>query len=862
MQLLGPYNSRLQAFHYQELLNLYKEAIAAGDFAGDQTFDITALNTLIQQSNDFSTLPLPSAEQRVTDDSLNNPLDLLTARFNAITSEANDFSSRAAGLISVIKKDTRLLDILISSAGLQSWIASLPKLTPSQQFNWDFGMGAGASSNQITQQDPANGVIYITKCPTNTYLDAIEGDINTGLVAPSTDVSVPPQSMQWQWLPMTVGEQAEDLYGVDWAELNLLETDPILTFLSTPAVNVQLPLGGTINGVFNVAGQTINGSIPVYVRILFVPRRNNTVITTVNAISDFSFENGGSGWTFGAGWTLGNNGQLAHTGLQYANKAPLSIWSSATTYHINNPISYLGKEYLSLTTNTNSVPNKPGTTDWTPGGILSSPVFPLDPMNNVYIEGWLLNTGANGIVTIQLTCLDHAGVPISPSIAIPGVSAAEAYLEVSEILQAISDPGVVFGRIDLYVTGQTTGTWQFDDIRVHLPQNISPYQVNQDNISVYMPLAGSVMPQTVFFENDDFVIDDISNVTVMGLPDGEQFTVRFTEDFPAYQCSINETIWSPVVMLDPNRPYPDTETNFDPISITNNASGQRTLFPITDEQGVPTGMTLEIVGVPSFQYYFLVTTPATPQFGATAVLEIDLSSPTYMNGLVLSPFSTYPVRITKVETESFTSDTRQTVGLPNQIIDRPMLLTFPTTLLSKIYLTCYQENYTLSELVAEPPDSLRRDTLVALQTVLPFNVRRPSRAVPIYYRGAQYAIGLEDIAGIASTPILPGVFISGPYHFDGCPDVYRFDADVVDPNSSSKFNAYMCWKAYNSSGVVVNSELVGVGINEGGCAAWPFPLPSILDRSTIDHVDIFLKFVIRDPEVVLQRFLLQVSDAG
>jgi hypothetical protein len=678
MQLLGPYNSKLQAFHYQELLNLYKEAIAAGDFAGDQTFDTSAINTLIQQSQDFSTLPLPAAEQRATEDSLNNPLNLLTARFSAITAEAGDFSARAAGLIAVLKKDTSLLDMLVSAANLQNWIQSLPILSPSQQFSWSYGMGNGPSSEQITQEDPSNGVIYPAKCPINTYLDCTDGVINTGLVGPSTDTLVSPQSMQWQWSPMTEGEQAEDLYGGTWTELNLLETRPILNFLPNPAVTTLLPLGGSTSGVFSVNGQVLGGSIPIYIRTLFIPRRNNVTLTPSNAISDSSFANGGSTWTFEGGWTLLTSSQ-AHLDNFYASKAPLTAWSSGTTYHIGDLVSYLGREYKSLDTNTAQQPNAPSSTHWVASGVLKSQTFPLDPSSNIYLEGWLKNFSANGIVTIALVCLDVNGNSLTPSVTIPGVSSAQDWLQVTEVLQAINNPAVVAGRIEVSVFGQTTGTWGFDDIRVHLPQNISPYQVNQDNVSVYIPKVNSDMPNTVYFPNSDFVIDDVANVTFMNLPDGQVFTVRFTENYPAYQCSVNETVWSPIIMLDPNRPYPDTEKNFDPIRIEVNDQNQRVLFPITDEEGVPTGLTLQMISRPMFEYYFLVTTPASPQFGATAVLEIDLANPTYMNGLTISPFSTFPVKLVRVETESFTPDTRQTIGTPNAIIDRPMLLTFPTT---------------------------------------------------------------------------------------------------------------------------------------------------------------------------------------
>lgn len=865
MQLLGPYNSTLQAFHYEELLNLYKQAIAGGGFSGNKTFDEAVINTLIQQSQDFASLPLASAGQRVTDDSLNYPLALLTARFNALVSEAGSFESRAAGLIEVLKKDTSLLDMLLAGADLQKWLSEQPILETSTKFSWDYGMGNGPASGQITKEDPANAVLYPTDCPTNTYIDINDGSVFTGLVAPEATKVFPIQAMSWSWIPMTAGEQSEALYGSDWAELNLLEDRPIINFLPDPAVTTLLPSGGSVSGVFSIGGTVLGGSVPIYVRTLFVPRRNNVVLTPQNAITDPSFELGGASWSFGEGWALSSDGN-ARTGLQYARKTPLTAWSSITNYDPGDVVYYLGREYRSLTNNLNSIPNDPSSTDWTAGGVvgtvsvLKSQTFPMAPRSRVYVEAWIKNLAANGLLTISLVCLDVGGNEISPAISIPSVSSAQDYLEVFSVLQALNSSNVVAGRIEVWVYGNTTGAWAFDDLRVHLPQSLSNYTVNQDDVAIYIPQANG-LPLSVYFANEDFVIDDISNVTFMGLKDGTAYTVRFTENYPGYQCSVNESVWSPVIMLDPARPYPDTETAFDPIAITTDSVGNRTLFPITDEKGVPTGLTLKTISRPLFEYYIQITTPAQPQYGTTAMLEIDLKNATYMNGLTIAPFSKYPMRLVKVETESFATNTRQTVGAPNALIDRPMVLTFSTTILRKIYLTLYQENYDLNTLVAEPPDFLRRDTLVSLQAVLPFNVRRPSRATLNHFTGAQYTFGVEGIAGIYTSPVLPGVFIAGPHRFVDCPDVYRFDASTFNPDSISMFHTYLCWKAYNSSGVVISSELSGVEIYPGTCKVFPFPSGSLLNRADVNHVDIFLKFVLRDSDVVLQRYLLQVSSA-
>ena len=865
MKLLGAYNSKLQSFHYEELLNLYKQAIAAGGYAGNQTFDEAAVTTLVQQSKDFANLPAASEGQVVTDDSLNYPLSLLYARYNALISEANSFSSEAEGLISVLEKDTTLLDQLLSAAELNEWVSEQPELYPSTKFSWSFGEGNGPTSTVVPKVDPSNGVTYPSKCPTATFIDLVEGDSWTGLVAPSTTTKVPAKNLQWTWPKITTGEQSEDLYGDGWAELNLLEDYPVLNFLPNPAVQVILPNAGSIASVFEIGGAVKGGSIPIYIKTQFHPRRNTILLTPQNALPDASFEAGGAGWTLGTQWTIQTTAS-AHSGSKVAQKAPIATaWTSVGSYLVGDTVHYLGIEYICIQ---NAPPGtvSPDLDDtlsyWNKTGYLVSPSFPLSPLGKIYVEGWILNQSGDGIVNISLTCLDVHDTPISPDIYIPGITSADQWLEFSEVLTALDDSRVASGVIRVSTYNMTTGNWWLDDFRVHLPNNISSYQVNQDNVEVYTQLPNSDMPAEVFFQNEHFIIDDSSNVTLMGLTDGTQYACRFTENYPAYQCSVNETTFSPLIMLDPDRPYPDDATDFEPVIIGVDSGNQRTLFPITDETGKPTGLTLKMIGQPLYEYYFLVTTPATTQYGVTAQLEIDLQAPQYMNGLMISPFSEFPMRLVKVETQSFTPDTRQTVGAPNILLDRPIVLTFPKTLLSKVFLTCYQENYTLTELAVEPPDALRRQTLYAVQTVLPFNVRRPQPAKTVYYRGAQYAFGLEGIAAINEVPVLPGVFVSGPRRFYGCPDVFRFDADFFDEiGSVSTLNVYLCWIAYSASNVVLNQELSGYSITPGECAVWPFPNLSLLDRSQVDHVDIFLKFVLRNQDTVVQRYLLQVSNA-
>src|SRR5208337_4665812 len=107
-------------------------------------------------------------------------------------------------------------------------------------------------------------------------------------------------------------------------------------------------------------------------------------------------------------------------------------------------------------------------------------------------------------------------------------------------------------------------------------------------------------------------------------------------------------------------------------------------------------------------------------------------------------------------------------------------------------------------------DQLQRDVLNQLQTILPFNIQPPNQTSPTYYNGAQYSMGMESLSGLNSTPILPGIFVAGPNRFQGVPDIFRYDADYVDNLSVPGFSTYLCWIAYNSSDVAINSNISGV----------------------------------------------------
>lgn len=368
---------------------------------------------------------------------------------------------------------------------------------------------------------------------------------------------------------------------------------------------------------------------------------------------------------------------------------------------------------------------------------------------------------------------------------------------------------------------------------------LSLYNVTVDTVQVFTST-------TVYLDGVDYTVSDLGALTVLssGSIPGNTITVLFEEYYPAYQCSIDQKNWSPIFMLDPNRPYPDNTTNFYPINIQN---GQ---FPLFDELGVPVGLYMEMIGTPNQEMELQVITPAASTFGENVQLSITMQQPTYMNGLQLTPFTNFPMVIQSITAYGFTSN------IVTVVLDIPVVLTesaiikFPRQLVSSFTINFYQQNYSLKEYIAPLPDALRRQTLQNLQAVLPFSVQTPPGPVPQYYEGAMYEFGVEDIVGIDDQYNNPGVFVSGPYLVTGDPEVIRLDANLFEMPQLPTPAVYLAYIAYNGADAILEQN--EIAYTPGTTIVYP-------GVYTADHVDFFVKFVFRENLSVAQEFQLQVT---
>jgi hypothetical protein len=725
MQLLGNYQSTLSSSYYQQLVTLLQQAIQAGDFGGGQVFDQAALVALQKQAQNFSTLPQPSAGQVVTDESFNKPLTLLVAQFAALLNESNAFATQLTALLSVLSKDTALIDQLLAEADLQTWTSTIPAVTGAAQIMWDFGVGYGPIAPLILTgiwTDPATSATYSNN-PTlasNLATVLLPGTTapSSGLTPPQSITSVPVNNLTWTY---TAGNaQVEVLNQDNWTKLTLLEPQPLINFSSTPSVTPAA-------SPFVVTGTSNLGSLPVYIRTSFVGGQRHTTASATN------------------GTTL----------------------------------------------------------------------------------------------------------------------------------------------------------------------SLSPYTVDTDEVYVFVGYGTT--NQQLLSSVTDYTVDRYGNFTPITLAAASTTVdIFFEEEFPAYQCSIDQVNWSPLLMLDPARPYPDGATSFPPIAWSVDSKGNRAL-PVTDERGTPTGMYIEIGSAAPTQAYLLQAVgQASPNtVGATAVLEVDFAQLSYLTVLRVTPFTTFPMILTKVEIQGITTNTRQTVWSGSTPIDQPTALHLDETLgtnplVSKAFLTFYQPNYSLKQQTVTPPDALRLNVMSQLQAVLPFNARNVVPPPAVVYTGAQYEFGVADVSGESWTA-LSGVFVSGPVRFVGIPELIRFDADFAAGSSGTAYTAstsntvnkiasalnsegvlaslvgfswamsndtsgqavdfYLCFQAFDNTGTVIKQNLTGYLLPQGSsgqCFSFTYPFINGWTTgsgalSSVDHVDFYIKIVHRQASAIVQRYMLQVT---
>ena len=725
MQLLGNYQSTLSSSYYQQLVTLLQQAIQAGDFGGGQVFDQAALVALQKQAQNFSTLPQPSAGQVVTDESFNNPLTLLAAQFAALLNESNAFATQMAALLSVLGKDTALVDQLLAEADLQTWASTIPAVTGATPIMWDFGVGYGPIAPLILTgiwTDPATSATYSNN-PTlasNLATVLLPGLTATasGLTCPQNIATVPVNNLTWTYT--TGNAQVEVLNQDSWTKLTLLEPQPLINFSSTPSVTPAA-------SPFVVTGTSNLGSLPVYIQTSFVGRQRHTTASATN------------------------------------------------------------------------------------------------------------------------------GTTIS----------------------------------------------------------LSPYRVDTDEVFVFVGYGTT--KQQLLSSATDYTVDQYGNFTPITLAAAATTVdIFFEEEFPAYQCSIDQVNWSPLLMLDPARPYPDGATLFPPIAWSMDSKGNLAL-PVTDEIGTPTGMYIEIGSAAPTQTYLLeASSQASPNtVGATAMLEIDFAQLSYLTVLRVTPFTTFPMILTKVEIQGITTNTRQTVWSGSTPIDQPTALHLDQVmgsnpLVSKVFLTFYQPNYSLKQQTVTPPDALRLNVMSQLQAVLPFNARNVVPPPAVVYTGAQYEFGVADVSGESWTA-LSGVFVSGPVRFVGIPELIRFDADFAAGSSGTAYTAstsntvnkiasalnsegvlaslvgfswamsndtsgqavdfYLCFQAFDNTGTVIKQNLTGYLLPQGGsgqCFSFTYPFINGWTTgsgalSSVDHVDFYIKIVHRQASAIVQRYMLQVT---
>jgi hypothetical protein len=375
------------------------------------------------------------------------------------------------------------------------------------------------------------------------------------------------------------------------------------------------------------------------------------------------------------------------------------------------------------------------------------------------------------------------------------------------------------------------------------PFTLSQYSVDPDTVSVFSTDSEG-NPTEFFNEGVDYTVDQTGSITPVNIGTNVQITARFSENFPAYQCSVDQNSWSDIHMLDPNRIFRDDETSFYPLDMQNG------MFPLTDETGLPTGLYFSLNGALATEYTLLVTTPGASAFGPQCQLEVDIHQPSYCNTLSIKPFSAFPAKLISVQLQGLADTVPATVFNGSVLVDKALQIRFPRQLVTSVLLTFVQENYTITEYQDLSLDSLRRSTMAKVESSLPFSLGHYIPPVITTKRGYQYALGFEEIVAQDVAPTLPGVVVQGPTTIAGCPIAVRLDAQLTGTCA-----VYLCYRALNAAGVLVDSNDSGVPITPGTPLVIPYTGGTVL--ANIASLQVSLRFVLRDASSVFSRYNLQ-----
>lgn len=791
MQLLGKYNSNISSYLYSRLLSLLQSSISAGGNGGVENVSQSDLAAIATQASAISSAPLPLAGQRTNDEQFNYPLNVLTAKYGSIQDELNQFIANSALLLSKLNLETELLDKLIAQAELIFWESQLLTSYGSTVISWDYNQGIGNLSTDFPVTDPVTGAIYTQNTNSKTIFN-VTGGLKSGLLPPYTETIVEPTNITWSF--DTTG-QTQTIYSDSSAQLSILEDAIEINYSPNPNISVTLPIGGSIQNIFSISGDTSKGPINTYVRTGFYPRSATVQVVPNNAV-DITFES----WNYSVGGTSEPISGHITDGVLNANG----------TITCPNFKDGLGKDFL------------------------------VSGNQTIYIETTLQGTLLGAPMNVFLDCLDSTGGIIT-SLTLPQPTANNSSYTWFQKISVPTNSSIKTARLR-YETTDTS--WLLANPRVHLPILLSNYEVVPDSVICYtINAAGD--PSLVFDADSQFNVDENSFLTFFNMPDAQQVTLTFDEQFPYYQCSLNQTNWSPMIMLDESNPYPDDL----PIThIVNIKNGQ---FPITNEEGSPTGLTMAMVGNPLFPYEFVVGVTASSSWGKTAVLEIDLSATKYVSQINIKPFSNFLPKLTQVALEGFGSNSQVVVFSGSQEISTETRIEFTRQVVGRIFLTFIQEGYTAKDHQIVDSNYVRRTVLEQVQNVVPTAAQRNIIANYKVQTGYQYDFGLSDIYAVDTTAGT-GVTISGSYRFIGKPTVLSF-ARV----SGGSVSSFVYYKVINNDGTVGLLSTTPIHVTNN--SAFVIPYTGATAPNNIAYVDFSIKHVLHSVDAYLTRFSMQVN---
>lgn len=392
---------------------------------------------------------------------------------------------------------------------------------------------------------------------------------------------------------------------------------------------------------------------------------------------------------------------------------------------------------------------------------------------------------------------------------------------------------------------------------------LSDYRISRDDFFV---LSGDVSYQPGV---DYVLLEEERALEPAPSMAGKTVEIRFTEFWPAYQCSLNNEDWSSPVFLDPEAPFPPGHPAPPAFALRQDPDGT-VWFPVLDESNSPVGSYFRMLEFVDSEYLLRVSAAGGGNQQMKATLEVLFDRAAHVNWLRLDPLCSYPMLLDRIDGEGLVVGQAAPVFTGPLLIDRPVDVPLRDgssgwPYVRRLFLHLRQPTYKVKHHELYQEREIRAEAWARISAIMPRQFRRRPAVQPRRLSGFQYEFGFASIEAVRKKGFSRGVLVFGPYNIPAGCRYLRLDADVrPDPQSSLPVYQQVLWYGrleyigMDGRPQMAYPESQDTEVNPAQTLRFIDVWPSWTEQAGLP-AKIYLVCVLQAEEAVLKRFYLQVA---